>query len=302
MIIALKYDKIAIYKSHLDYLRSGAQIIRTNTYRAVEQTIMQHLGRCERTSLSFIVDAAKLAKDAVDDYWNIYRNIDISKAGCERCKQCRPLVAGSCGSCSAAYFDSPEETVKNAKTLKPNFLTWFHERRIGALIEAGVDLLAFESLPSVVEAEAMIKVLKRYPNARAWITFLCPQGTKLADGSDFAEAVIRCYDSLPNQIVALGADSAFPKTMKPLLRQINDSRTLKIPFLFYPDKSQLSFERNTCESNIMSQETYLLKLYHAGVRYIGGGINTHPEDIKNISKCTKHYFSINGNLSNLYEK
>lgn len=48
----------------------------------------------------------------------------------------------------------------------------WHKPRINALIEAGVDLLALETIPSVVEAEMLINLIKtEYPDTKAWLSF-----------------------------------------------------------------------------------------------------------------------------------
>lgn len=48
----------------------------------------------------------------------------------------------------------------------------WHRPRINALVEAGVDILAIETIPSVVEAEMLIDLIKtEYPDTRAWLTF-----------------------------------------------------------------------------------------------------------------------------------
>lgn len=48
----------------------------------------------------------------------------------------------------------------------------WHKPRITALIEAGVDLLALETIPSVVEAEMLINLIRtECPDTKAWLTF-----------------------------------------------------------------------------------------------------------------------------------
>jgi homocysteine S-methyltransferase len=58
--------------------------------------------------------------------------------------------------------------VRNQKEL----VEW-HKPRVEALLEAGVDLLAFETIPSVKEATALCSILSQYPEARAWLSFSC---------------------------------------------------------------------------------------------------------------------------------
>lgn len=49
----------------------------------------------------------------------------------------------------------------------------WHRPRIEALINAGVDLLAIETIPALAEAEILLNLLKEYPDTKAWVTFTC---------------------------------------------------------------------------------------------------------------------------------
>ncbi len=57
-------------------------------------------------------------------------------------------------------------------SLLQELIDW-HRPRMTALLHAGVDLLAFETLPSDVEGRAVVKLLQEVPSARAWVSFSC---------------------------------------------------------------------------------------------------------------------------------
>lgn len=42
-----------------------------------------------------------------------------------------------------------------------------------ALMKAGIKQFAFETIPSKKEAEAVVELLKEYPDVKAWISFSC---------------------------------------------------------------------------------------------------------------------------------
>lgn len=44
---------------------------------------------------------------------------------------------------------------------------------MAALVEAGVDLLAIETIPSLAEAEIIVSLLREFPNVKAWVSFSC---------------------------------------------------------------------------------------------------------------------------------
>jgi len=53
-------------------------------------------------------------------------------------------------------------------------LSDWHRPRIAALVAAGADLLAVETIPCQGEAEAVLTLLQNeFPDARAYVTFTC---------------------------------------------------------------------------------------------------------------------------------
>lgn len=41
------------------------------------------------------------------------------------------------------------------------------------LAAAEADVLAFETIPSIKEAEALVELLKEFPNTKAWLSLSC---------------------------------------------------------------------------------------------------------------------------------
>jgi len=53
-------------------------------------------------------------------------------------------------------------------------LSVWHRPRIAALVAAGADLLAVETIPCQGEAEAVLRMLNNeFPDVRAYVTFTC---------------------------------------------------------------------------------------------------------------------------------
>jgi hypothetical protein len=53
------------------------------------------------------------------------------------------------------------------------FLMAWHRPHLKALIEAGVDMVAFDTIPAMAEGIAYIKLLKEFPGTKAWLSFSC---------------------------------------------------------------------------------------------------------------------------------
>jgi S-methylmethionine-dependent homocysteine/selenocysteine methylase len=50
----------------------------------------------------------------------------------------------------------------------------FHRPRIAAVLEGGVDLIAFDTIPVIKEAVVFADLLKtEFPKSKAWISFSC---------------------------------------------------------------------------------------------------------------------------------
>lgn len=83
------------------------------------------------------------------------------------------LVVGSVGPYGACLHDGSEYNGQYETTVSQTELKMWHLPRLKALIEAGVDLIAFETIPCKAEAIVLIELLKDFPNTRAWLSFNC---------------------------------------------------------------------------------------------------------------------------------
>ncbi|XP_072745004.1 homocysteine S-methyltransferase [Anoplolepis gracilipes] len=282
----LATDPHAVYATHLDFLRAGVDIIETNTYQASVPGLMKHLNISERESLDLLAKAVTLAKKAVDVYT---QETDPQKPHID----IKPMVAGSCGPYGAYLHDSSEYTGSYGKSISRQELIDWHRPRVQALLDAGVDLLALETIPCVEEAEALLELLREFPHARAWLSFSCQDGQLLADGSVFQEVAVRCYRTLPSQIVAIGVNCIDPKYVTPLLKGINGSALsadLFVPLIVYPNRGGCSETGKW----IAVPDNHSLNLpisewLAMGVHYIGGCCKIFAEDVKTIRSKVDQY-------------
>src|SRR5439155_1940855 len=97
------------------------------------------------------------------------------------------LVAASIGPYGAILGNGAEYRGDYGKTADE--LLDFHLPRMEVLAAAGPDLLAIETIPSVLEAEALVRTLDRLESPTAWISFSCRDGERTCDGTPFERAV-----------------------------------------------------------------------------------------------------------------
>ncbi len=110
------------------------------------------------------------------------------------------------------------------------FLIEWHRPRVECLIEANCDLLAFETVPSIKEAEALVDLLAEYPSMSAWLSFSCKNETSLCVGDLFKDAYLRFKDN--KQLVAIGINCTDPKYISALLRSVSRDES-SLPFVVY---------------------------------------------------------------------
>jgi homocysteine S-methyltransferase len=97
-------------------------------------------------------------------------------------------------------------------------------------VEAGCDLLAFETIPSIKEASALIDLLAEYPNTSAWLSFSCRDESHLCIGDTFKHAYDMFKDN--RQLIAIGVNCTDPKYISGLLKSVaRDEGSL--PFVVY---------------------------------------------------------------------
>lgn len=83
------------------------------------------------------------------------------------------LVAGAVGPYGTSLHDCSEYTGSYVEHVSPKEIADWHRPKIRALVEAGADILAFETIPAQSEAEALLELLKEFPEQKAWLSFSC---------------------------------------------------------------------------------------------------------------------------------
>ncbi|XP_063540706.1 translin-associated factor X-interacting protein 1-like [Cydia strobilella] len=267
-----------VYKTHLDFLKAGADIIMTNTYQASVGGFVKYLGMSPEAGLNLIKSAVELAKEARKVYLEEYANNNTSNQN--------PLIAGSVGPYGAHLHDGSEYNGAYADTTSSETMRDWHRPRIEALIDSGVDLLAFETVPCEKEAVMLVELLKDYPETKAWLSFSCKDEKHVSHGENYQTVARKCYDLNPEQIIAVGVNCTAPANIVQLLEGINDKRVVPIPLIVYPNSGE-KYHKDlgwTEGDKLQRLNHYVHKWLDLGVKYVGGCCRTYAEDIKSIHK------------------
>ena len=252
-------DPDMIRAVHADYFTAGADVAISASYQAsFEGFARRGVGR-ERAA-DLMRRSVELAREAADD------------ADGER------IVAASVGPYGAILADGSEYDGRYGRSVQE--LIEFHAPRIEVLLEAGPDVLAMETIPSILEAEALVTILQRVPDVPAWISFSCSDGARISDGTPFADAAGLAASG--PRVVAVGVNCSPPVHVAALL----SSARVDTPLLAYPnlgstwDPAAKSWvvEGARPELGAMAGDWRA-----AGARIVGGCCGTTPDDIRAIA-------------------
>lgn len=253
---------------HLDYFRAGAQVAITASYQATPAGFAAR-GLDEAQSKALISRSVELARKAREAYL-----AENPQAG-------TLLVAGSVGPYGAFLADGSEyrgDYVRSREVFQD-----FHRPRVEALLDAGADLLACETLPSFAEAAALAELLSDYPSARAWFSFTLRDSEHLSDGTPLRE-VITLLQGYP-QVVAVGINCIALENTTAALTHLQSLTPL--PLVVYPNSgehydAQSKTWHHHGESCATLQD-YLPQWLAAGAKLIGGCCRTTPKDIAELN-------------------
>jgi homocysteine S-methyltransferase len=262
---------------HRSYLEAGADCLLTASYQ-ISAMGFREIGlrapAAEQAARSAIQQSVALAEQARREY----AQTELA-AG----RKPRPIwIAGSLGAYGAALHNGAE--FHGGYDAGHAALVDFHAERIDAMLETGADFLAFETIPSLAEAEAIVEALVGYPEVAAYVSFTCHDDAHTGHGEPIEDCA-RLLDSEP-QIVAIAINCTAPRYILPLIGKIRGVTGKRIAV--YPNSGEtwVSETRSwagtsdPCAFGDMAQQWR-----EAGADWIGGCCRTGPEHIRAIVRA-----------------
>lgn len=271
----------SIEKVHLDYFIAGADIAITASYQATPRGLSEQLDMTDEESRSLISRSVTLARNA---------RTAAYASGVDRTR--RLLVAGSVGPFGAYLADGSEYRGDYTKTVEE--YQSFHRPRVQALLAAGVDILALETMPNFCEIRAIVDLLHaEFPSTVAWLACTIKDPSHLSDGTPL-QAVLSYIHENDLQIMAFGVNCVPLDTVPETLKHLSQSTCL--PLLCYPNSGETWDAQNKTwhgkrpddelNTAVRSNQTSLLSpaalWIKNGARLIGGCCRTGPAFIRAI--------------------
>ncbi len=252
-----------IRQVHYDYFVAGAQVATTASYQASFAGLAAR-GLSHAQAANLMRLSVALAVEARNEFVAHY-TLPLP-----------PLVAASVGPYGAFLHDGSEYGGDYGLTVE-QLIAW-HRPRLAVLAASGADLLACETIPSLAEGMALVRLLAEFPHMAAWLSFSCCDGEHVCHGERFADCVRLANQS--EQIVAVGVNCTAPRYVESLLQQAAQVTTK--PLLAYPNRGERWDARAHCwlpDSGVNDFATATLRWVAAGACLIGGCCRTTPADI-----------------------
>ncbi len=259
-----------IRQVHADYFAAGADCAITASYQATFPGFARR-GLSESQAAGLMRLSVRLAVEARDAFW-----VDTA----HRVGRMRPFVAASIGPYGAYLADGSE--YRGDYGLSEAELIAFHCPRLQVLAESGADMLACETIPCLIEARALLRLLEDFPNVSAWFSFSARDGAYISHGETLAECATLLGEH--PQVAAMGVNCTAPRFIADLVksaRAVTDK-----PIIVYPNSGEtydaerkLWLGETSCED--FGKQARLW--YDSGARIIGGCCRTTPDHIRELA-------------------
>ncbi len=255
---------------HRAYFEAGADVAITASYQASERGFASR-GIDREGTATLLRRSVELAQHARDEWL-------ASPDAAVRARP-RPLVAASVGPYGAVLADGSE--YEGDYGVSRRRLTDFHLTRLEPLLEAGPDLLAIETIPSGLEAEALVEALAQLGDpVTAWCTFTLRDGAHLADGGSLDDAIATVTASA--SIAAVGVNCTPPVSTVEAVAHIAPTTS---PIVAYPNRgadwdAEAKAWTGGADVDMAAVATDLIE---AGAAIVGGCCGTGPDDVRAIA-------------------
>lgn len=258
----LRSNPDAIVAAHRAYLEVGAECLATASYQASRAGFGKH-GMSNDEADALMLLSVALAKRARRD------------AGSAA------AIAASLGPYGAILHDGSEYVGNYG--VSSDRLRDFHAERLRLFDDAGADVLALETIPSLQEAEVLCELLRNCKTP-SWVSFSCRDGQHISDGALLSEAA-GLFEGHPS-VVAVGINCTPPQYAPALVKELRNVLSDKV-VLAYPNSGEIYDAENNSWSGTVTPGDCAAAAsvwIAAGAGIVGGCCRMGPPHIKAMAK------------------
>jgi homocysteine S-methyltransferase len=258
----LRDDPQAVADAHAAFAAAGAQVATTASYQAT------------------LPGFAAAGFDAAEATVLIRRSVQLARDGMAAAGR-DGWVAGSVGPYGAYLADGSEYRGDYVDELPVAELRAFHRPRLELLAEAGVDVLACETLPAAAEVAALLAEVDRL-GVPAWLSLTAvtgPDGVPRTRRGEPLADVVQTTRDVP-AVIAVGVNCTDPAGVLPAV-EVAATAGGK-PVVAYPNSGEVwdaAARRWTGAPGVGDVTGWLA----AGARLIGGCCRVRPADVRAVA-------------------
>ncbi len=234
---------------HEDYLRAGAEILTTNTFRTHHRALAP-AGKADR-ALELTRLAVQIARQA------------LANVSSERPR----FLAGSISTLEDCY--RPDLVPSQAELYDE------HQERVQHLFLSGIDLFLIETINTIREARviAQLAVATGLP---VIVSFVCDRQGRILSGERLADAA---RELLPLGVTALGVNCAPTPDLHRALQELHQACPPDFPLIAYGNIGYADDQVGWVNTDAILPETYYEYACRWPARIVGGCCGTTPNHI-----------------------
>jgi homocysteine S-methyltransferase len=260
----------AIASVHREYLEAGADCLLTASYQ-VSAEGFQEIGFAPQDAARAAANALRVSVALAESVRNEYQ------AGSPR----RIWIAASLGPYGAMLHNGAE--YHGNYDCSFDDLVGFHSRRIAVLARTNADFLAFESIPSLEEARAILAALQPYPDVAVYLSFTCRDATHVSHG----ETLRACAELLDTQlqVIGIGINCTAPELIGSLIGEL--AKETSKPIIVYPNSGEQWDALHRCwqgDGQVQAFGELAWRWRSAGAQWIGGCCRTGAEHVRAVAR------------------
>jgi homocysteine S-methyltransferase len=269
---------------HRSYLEAGADCLLTASYQ-LSAMGFREIGLTAPAAEQAARAAIQQSVTLTDQARREYAQTEIAIG-----RKPRPIwIAGSLGAYGAVLHNGAE--FHGRYNLGHAELVAFHAERIDAMREIaidylGADFLAFETIPSLAEAQAILEALTDFPGLAAYISFTCRDDAHTGHGEPIEECA-RLLDAR-TEIISIGINCTAPRHTLPLIQKIRTVSTKRVAV--YPNSGETWVAQTRSWTGTSDPHAFgdmAREWRKAGADWIGGCCRTAPSHIRAVAQATK---------------
>jgi methionine synthase I (cobalamin-dependent) len=248
-------DSKILQQIHEDYLRAGADIVTTNTFRTHRRALAPS-GNASR-ALELTSRAVTIARAAIVNVQS-----DTPK-----------FIAGSISTLEDCYRP---DLVPSDEELRAE-----HAERVDHLVRCGVDLILIETINTIREALTIAKFAVT-TGVPVVVSFVCNREGKILSGETLTAAAGQL---LPLGISAIGVNCGPTPDLDKPLAELQSACGVDFPLIAYGNIGYADDAVGWINTDSENPKVYCQHAIHWPVKIVGGCCGTTPEHIAQLKSA-----------------